>query len=164
MAQQRHGERGRHHNGRRRWRALVAAAACGLLIAACGGDKKASPTGLAGNPLTPPGQGGSGGGGPGPLVGRWLNTLIVELSGDFQRIETTWVFGGDGTCSRTVETFSVLEDRLRFSRRSCTYQANTRQLAVLYSDAQENVHFDFSFPEFSRDLLVIDQFRFRRIF
>ncbi len=162
MAQQRHGERGRHHHRRRRWRVLVAAAACSLLIGACGGDEKASPTGLAGDPVTPPDQG--GGAGPGPLVGQWLNTLILELSGDFQRIETTWVFASDGTCSRTVETFSVLEDRLRFSRRTCTYQANTRRLAVLYSDAQENVHFDFSFPEFSRDLLVIDQFRFRRIF
>lgn len=142
----------------------MAAAACSLLIGACGGDEKASPTGLAGDPVTPPGQGGGGGEGGGPLVGQWLNTLILELSGDFQRIETTWVFASDGTCSRTVETFSVLEDRLRFSRRTCTYQANTRRLAVLYSDAQENVHFDFSFPEFSRDLLVIDQFRFRRIF
>ncbi len=144
----------------------MVAGACGLLIAACGGDQKASPTGLAGDPVTPPGQGGGGGGGGGPdqLVGQWLNTLILELSGDFQRIETTWVFGGDGNCSRTVETFSVLEDRLRFSRRSCTYQANTRQLAILYSDAQETVHFDFSFPQFSRDLLLIDQFRFHRIF
>ena len=143
---------------------MVAVAACGLLIGACGGDQKASPTGLAGDPVTPPDQGGDGGGSGGPLVGQWLNTLILELSGDFQRIETTWVFGSDDTCSRTVETFSVLEDRLRFSRRSCTYQASTRRLAILYSDAQENVHFDFSFPEFSRDLLVIEQFRFRRIF
>ncbi len=145
----------------------MVAGACGLLIAACGGDRKASPTGPLGDPVTPPGQGGGGGGGGGslsPLVGEWLNTLIVELNGDFQRIETTWVFSSDGNCSRTVETFSVLEDRLRISRRSCTYQADTHQLAVLYSDAQENVHFDFSFPEFSRDLLLIGQFRFRRIF
>jgi hypothetical protein len=166
MAQQRCGERGRYHHRGSRWRALVVAGACGLLIAACGGDQKAAPTGPLGDPVTPPGQGGGGGGGGslGPLVGEWLNTLILQLNGDFQRIETTWVFGRDGNCSRTVETFSVLEDRLRISRRSCTYQANTHQLAVLYSDAQENVHFDFSFPEFSRDLLLIDQFLFRRIF
>ena len=140
----------------------MAAAACGLLIAACGGDRKASPTGLAGDPVTPPGRGGAGS--HGQLVGQWLNTLILELSGDFQRIETTWIFGDDDTCSRTVETFSVLEDRLRFSRRSCTYRTNARQLAILYSDAQETVFFDFFFPEFSRDFVVIDRFRFRRIF
>jgi hypothetical protein len=133
------------------------------LIAACGGDQKASPTGLGGDPVAPPGQGG-GGGGLDPLVGQWLNTIILEVSGDYQRIETTWVFGNDDRCSRTVETFSVLEDLLRFSRRSCTYLANAGRLAILYSDAQENVYFDFSFPEFSRDFVVIDQFRFRRIF
>ena len=142
---------------------MVVAGACGLLIAACGGDQKASPTGPLGDPVTPPGQGGGGSGGLEPLVGHWLNTLILQVGGDYQRIETTWVFGNDGSCSRTVESFSILEDRLRFSRRICTYQANARMLTVLYSDAQENVYFDFHFPEFSRDALVIDQFRFRRV-
>lgn len=143
----------------------MAAAAGSLVIAACGGGQKGAPTGPGGDTATPPGQGGGGGGGgSGPLVGRWLNTLILQVGGDYQRIETTWVFDNDHSCSRTVETFSVLEDRLRFSRRTCTYQANTPQLAVLYSDAQDNVYFDFHFPEFSRDAVVIDQFRFRRIF
>jgi len=97
-------------------------------------------------------------------VGQWRNTIILEIGGDYQRIETTWVFGNDDSCSRTVETFSVREDLLRFSRRSCTYLANAGQLAILYSDAQESVYFDFSFPGFSRDFVVIDRFRFRRIF
>ena len=146
----------------------MAAGVCGLLIAACGGDQKTSPTTLPGDPTVPPGQGGGGGGGGGgnlsPLVGQWLNTLILQVGGDYKRIETTWVFGNDDSCSRTAETFSILEDRLHFSRRGCTYLANSRQLAVLYSDAQDNVYFDFHFPEFSRAFLVIDQFRFRRIF
>ncbi len=144
----------------------MVAGACGLLIAACGGGDKTLTEPL-GDPVTPPGQGGGGGGGGGnlePLVGQWLNILILQVGGDYQRIETTWIFGNDESCSRTVETFSILEDRLHFSRRSCTYLTNTRELAILYSDAQQTIYFDFHFPEFSRDAVVIDQFRFRRIF
>jgi hypothetical protein len=162
MARQQHGQRCHHHFRRRSWRALVAAGVCGLLIAACGGGEKTLTEPL-GDPVTPPGRGG-GGGNLEPLVGQWLNTLIVQVGGDFQRIETTWIFGNDDSCSRTVETFSILEDRLRFSRRNCTYLTNTRELAILYSDAQQTIYFDFNFPEFSRDAVVIDQFRFRRIF
>ncbi len=137
-----------------------------LLAAACGGDTK-SPTGLGGGPVGPPGIGGGGGGGETGsdlLIGQWRNSLLILVGADVQRIETTWKFDPDARCSRTVETFSVLEDRIRFSVRDCSYQAGVREIAVLYDDAQQPVMFDYSFPEFTEDRLVIGQFEFLRLF
>ena len=147
---------------------MAGVVALGLLViaAACGGEPR-EPTGLGGGPIGPPGQGGGGGGGsgsPGPLLGQWRNILILQVNGDFQRIETTWEFDNRNRCSRLVETFSVLEDRLHFSFRLCAYQVNANRLAVLYDDAQENVFFDFFFPDFTDDRVVIDQFEFFRLF
>lgn len=141
---------------------------CALMSGACGGAEKGSPTGLGGGPVGGPGtSGGGGSGGDGefdPLVGQWRNVLIVQAGGDYQRTETTWVFRNDQTCSRTVETYSVQQDRLFFSRRLCTYLVDVPELAVLYEDAEEDVFFDFYFPQFSRDVVVIDRFRFDRLF
>lgn len=140
------------------------ASVCILTAVACGGAEKTSLTGLGGGPVGPPGTGGGGTGGFDPLVGLWRNILIVQVAGDFQRTETTWAFDIDLTCSRTVETFSVQQDRLFFNRRDCTYLVNPPRLAVWYAEAEEQVFFDFRFPESTRDVVVIDQFRFDRIF
>jgi len=96
-------------------------------------------------------------------VGHWRNVLVVEFPTDVQRIETTWAFDDALRCSRTVDTFSVLEDLLRHSVRPCGYTTNGTRLAVLYDDASERVEFGFTFPDFTRDRLVIGDFEFRRI-
>ncbi len=140
-----------------------------LTVLACGGELQDSPTGLGGGPIGPPGQGESGGGGGGTagnsdlMVGRWLNTLVIQLTGDYQRIETTWVFDRHGRCSRTVDTYSVLEDRLFHSLRDCSYRVVNNEISVLYDDAQDRVEYDFRFLGFSRDRLELDGFEFRRV-
>jgi len=98
------------------------------------------------------------------MVGRWLNTLIIQLTGDYQRIETTWVFDRHGNCSRTVETFSVLEDRLFLSLRDCSYHLTSTEISVLYDDAQDRVEYDFRFVDFSRDRVELNGFEFHRLF
>lgn len=141
-------------------------AGCLLTLAACGGDLRDSPTGLDGGSGGPPDQGGDGGttGNSDLMVGRWLNTLIIQLTGDYQRIETTWVFDRRGRCSRTVETYSVLEDRLFYSLRDCSYHVTSTEISVLYDDAQDRVEYDFRFVDFSRDRVELDGFEFRRLF
>jgi hypothetical protein len=141
-------------------------AGCLLTLAACGGDVRDSPTALGGGPGDPPDQGGDGGttGNRDLMVGRWLNTLIIQLTGDYQRIETTWVFDRHGQCSRTVETFSVLEDRLFHTLRDCSYHLTSTEISVLYDDAQDRVEYDFRFVDFSRDRVELNGFEFRRLF
>ena len=136
-----------------------------LILLACGGEPQDSPTGLGGGPIGPPGQGGGGGtdGNPDVMVGRWLNTLVVQVAGDYQRIETIWVFDQHGRCSRIVDTYSVLEDRLFHSLRDCSYRVVNAKISVLYDDAQDRVEFDFRFLGFSRDRLELDGFEFRRV-
>ena len=98
------------------------------------------------------------------MVGEWLNVLIIQLTGDYQRIETTWVFDRRGRCSRTVETYSVLEDRLFLTVRDCSYQVTNHEISVLYDDAQDRVEYDFRFLDFSRDHLELEGYEFRRVF
>ncbi len=96
-------------------------------------------------------------------MGRWLNTLILTVGGDLQRIDTTWEFQSNGECNRSVETLSIQSDRRWFSDRDCVYSVRDNQLTVRYDDAVDDVIFTFAFPDFSPDLLVIDEFAFDRI-
>ena len=167
MDQQQRRQRDRDRPGRSRWRAGLVVGAL-LTLTACGGEPRDAPTGLDGGPIGPPGVGGGGGtvptGGNDDVAGEWLNILFIRLNADYQRVETTWIFNRDGRCSRTVETYSALEDRLFRSARGCNYQVVNFEIAVLYDDAEETVDFDFQFVSFSRDRLQIDGFVFRRIF
>jgi hypothetical protein len=131
---------------------------------ACGGELRDSPIALDGGQSRPPGQGGAGPTGNSDLmVGQWLNVLIVQLTGDYQRTETTWTFDRHGRCSRVVDTYTVLEDRLFHSLRDCSYQVLNNEISVLYDDAQDRIRFDFRFVNFSRDRLEIGGFEFRRV-
>lgn len=96
-------------------------------------------------------------------MGRWLNTLVLTVGGDLQRIDTTWEFGPDGDCNRSVVTLSIQSDRRWFSDRDCRYSVRDNQLIVRYDDATADVTFSFSFPGFSPDLLLIDDFAFDRV-
>ena len=168
MARQRLGQRLQHYAGRWGLRALLLAGWI-LLVASCGGEPR-TPTGLGGGPTGPPGIGGGSGGGTGgtgssgPLVGQWRNTLVIEVGPDIQRILTTWTFDSETRCSRGVETYSVLEDRLHFSLRRCSYLVDAREIQVLYDDAQEPVFFEYSFPNHTDDRILIGQFEFFRLF
>jgi hypothetical protein len=112
---------------------------------------------------------GSSGGGvtPGPgasaLVGTWENVWIENLPTDLQRIVTRWRFGGGGTCSREVATFSVVADQTLVTRRECTYQTNGTALYVRYADAVADVRFDFTTANFDPRRLVLGGIEFVRV-
>ncbi|MGH7657658.1 MAG: hypothetical protein ACREL6_05445 [Gemmatimonadales bacterium] len=134
-----------------------------MLALACSGEYR-DPTGTGGNP---PDIGHGGGGGDGPatgsvLVGEWTAEVVFMLPTDIQRRTTTWVFRQDGTCERTVETFSTLEDRTLVDRVGCTWDAGASTVSIVFDGGPGEVTFNWGLAGFSRDRLVLDGLEYAR--
>jgi hypothetical protein len=142
------------------YRALVVAL---LLTAGCDGAIR-DPVGLGGGGSG--GTGGSGGGsgnGSGVLLGDWQAVFIFELDFDIQRHTTTWQFMGDDICRRTVEVYSVLEDRTLTTSVNCTFRASGSDVAITFEARSTPVTFRWSLVNFSRDQLLLDGIPYDRL-
>jgi hypothetical protein len=115
------------------------------------------------------GGGGTGGGGsgnpnvPSALVGRWENTLILQLSDDIETVTTTWTFDATGSCAKQVRSFSVVEGFPRTSLTLCRFDTSSGQITITFNDTGGVVAFHFSFPGFSPDRLLLDDIEFQRL-
>ncbi len=114
------------------------------------------------------GGGGGGGGGSNPsipsaLVGRWENTLILQLTGDIETITTTWTFDNAGRCAKEVRSFSVVEGFPRTTLRLCSFQVANTDIGITFDDTGGTVSFRFTFPGFSPDRLQLDAIEFQRV-
>lgn len=163
MAQQRRGKRD-HHRPRRAGR--LAGLGLALILAASCTAEYRDPTGVGPNPPDI-GQGGGGGGGGGPeagsvLVGKWTAEVVFLLPADVQRRTTIWIFRPDGTCERTVETFSTLEDRTLVDRVDCAWDPAASTVSIVFDDHPGAVTFSWGLAAFSPDRLVLDGLEYAR--
>ena len=108
------------------------------------------------------GTGGSGGAAiPSALVGTWEATFIIQTIGDIQTTTTTWRFGGDGSCRRTVRTLSAVEGIPRTDDRTCRFRVGNFQLTVTFTDGGAAT-FSFEFAGGSRDRLLLGGIEYQR--
>jgi hypothetical protein len=133
-----------------------------LLLAACDGALR-DPVGVGSGSNNGGTIGGGGGGGSSVLLGAWQANLIFELSNDIQRHTITWSFNPDGGCRRTVEIFSVLEDRSLTTTVNCTFRSSGSDVAITYEGNTSAVNFSWSLENFSRDHLILDGVAYDRI-
>ena len=114
------------------------------------------------------GGGGGNGGNPiggtaGLLVGSWQNVWLIRMENDAQTITTTWQFGSDHTCRRTVDTFSVLLDGSLVTTTDCTWTADGFSVTVTYVGHTKGVTFSVALSNFSPDRLILNGILFDRI-
>jgi hypothetical protein len=148
-----------------------------LLAAGCTAQSR-DPTGLSGTGRTtgqtgglPAGgggggsTGGGGGGNPVPpaLVGRWQNTLILQLIGDIQTVVTTWQFNADQTCIKTVETNSAMAGFGVIDSLPCRFVVGNFVLNVTFEGQTVVRTFGFDFPGFSTSQLLLGDIEYERI-
>ena len=179
MVEQRRSQRagyGIRWNGRL-GRLVVAGLA--LSIAACTAQAR-DPVGIT--PPNDPGttSGGGGGGGTGSgggtggggtsmggsaaeaLVGAWENVVAIEMSGDFQTVRTRWDFRDSGGCRQTVSTFSVLDGMTFVTVRDCIFTINNGNVVISFTGTMASVSFSLSFPQFTRDRILLGGIPFDR--
>ncbi len=137
-----------------------------MIAAACSAQAR-DPTGLGG------GGAGSGGGDrgggtgdglpiPAALVGRWENTIVFQTVGDLLTATTTWEFRQDGSCARTVRTFSVIEGVPQTRTRSCRFAVRSFALAIAFDDGG-SATFSFGFVANSPSRLLLGGVEFARV-
>lgn len=170
MAYQRRSECGRDRAGRaarRRslglLRTLTFAAA--LALAACDSPEPTAPEIIA-TPDFPSGSTGGGGSGTSPddvtLPGEWERFDVFQTDVDVVTTTTRWRFAADGTCRRTITSFSVVEGFPRTSVRDCTWTTGVLDVTITFAGA-DPATFDLAFAGFDPDRLVLDGFEYRRI-
>lgn len=142
-------------------RRLLVCLALGLATG-CEGALR-DPTGLSQRDPNPGGGGGGGGSGSSLLIGSWQVVFIFQLNSDIQRHTTTWDFRTDGSCRRTVEVFSVLEDRTLTTFRDCTFRTGSGDVTITYAGNPATVTFRWSLDRFSRNRLLLDGVTYDRI-
>ena len=147
------------------YRTLVFALLLTLSLACEGAIR--DPVGLGGGGDGTGGTGGGGGGGGGTsgslLVGSWEAVFIFELPNDIQRHTVTWTFTANNVCRRTVEVFSVLEDRTLTNVSDCTFSPGGGDVAITFAGSSSPVTFRWSLADFSRDRLLLDGVVYDRI-
>jgi hypothetical protein len=82
---------------------------------------------------------------------------------DVQRTTTTWQFAPDGSCRRTIETFSLLEGFPRTTERNCTFQLDVNDLVITFVGDTTAIRFRVAFEGFSPERLLLDGIVFDRI-
>ncbi len=142
-----------------------------LITAGCTAQAR-DPTGLGAGGTGPvdTGGGGAGGGGgtgggvpiPAPLLGRWENTLLLQTVGDLVTVTTTWEFRPDGSCLRTVRSFSVIEGVPRTTVRGCRFLVLNASLAITFDDGG-TATFSFGFAAQSPSRLLLGGLEFARV-
>jgi hypothetical protein len=103
----------------------------------------------------------SGGSAGEVLVGRWRNEFVIGMSGDFQRVTTTWSFQSSGHCSVEVRTFSVLDGMTLTTTRPCGFSVRNGGLEVRFDAGGIMASFSLSFE--TTDLILLDGFEFARV-
>lgn len=147
----------------------------GLNLTGCAAGERTQAPSFPGNPGGTPGGGGGGptggGGGPsgggstpvGQLAGRWENVLLLQTVGDILNITTTWSFGTDRSCSRTVRTFSLVEGFARTTRESCRFQVVNFALDVTFTGTMGPVRYPYSFVAFSPTRLQLGGVEYQKL-
>ena len=96
-------------------------------------------------------------------MGTWKAVFLFQLSNDIQRQTTFWFFGSNGTCRRTVETYSVLADQTFTSEVDCTFTTGSGDVSIIFDGNTIPVTFRWSMADFSRDRLDLDGVVYDRI-
>lgn len=153
MAHQRRRECNRDGSSRR---GVVVGLALVTALLGCRAELR-SPTSLGTDtPEVGTGGGGSGSLSGSPLTGTWAATFLITLANDIQQQTTTWTFREDGACSRSVSTYSTLEDRTLTTTSTCAWSADGSTVTVQYTGNPGTVTFAWSLAGFSSDRLVLD--------
>lgn len=126
------------------------------VLLGCRGELRSPTSPGQDTPIIGTGGGGSGGHSASPLTGTWAATFLITLPTDIQRQTTTWTFRTDGSCSRTVSTYSTLEDRTLTTTSTCAWSADGATVSVQYTGNTGTVTFAWSLAGFSTDRLVLD--------
>ena len=134
-----------------------------MALAACSAETTAPGAG-AGLPF---GEGTTGGGsGTGtitsPVVGEWERFQAIVVDGDIVTTTIHWVFDADGSCARSITTFSANEGIPRTQLRSCTWRPGTAEITIRLGTDPENT-FPLEFPGFDPDRMLLDGLEYRRI-
>lgn len=135
-----------------------------LLSAACEGNFR-TPTGLGGGGqgtgIASGGNGGSGSIGS-FLVGTWVNVQLYRTDQDLIRVTTTWTFDAAGSCSRTVENYSLALGYPLTTLTSCTWAMQGSSVAITFSGSPGTVVYPVSTVNFSPDQVDIGGYLFDR--
>ena len=146
-------------------RGAVRAALATVALAGCAEAVPLEPgagTGIDAGGGTGRGTGMSGGGGAAAaLVGSWRAGVVIRTEADISITHTTWTFRADGSCARTRETRSAVEDVPRSETRACRFTAGT-DLGIAWSDGG-TVTFAYGFPGFAPDRLALDGLTYERV-
>jgi len=170
MAYQRWSECGRHRARRSaRRRRLGLARSLTLLVAlataACDSPEPTAPE-IVATPDFPSGSTGGGGSGTSPddvtLPGEWERFDVFQTDVDVVTTTTRWRFAADGTCRRTITTFSLVEGFPRSSARDCTWTTGVLDITITFLGA-ESATFDLAFAGFDPNRLILDGFEYRRV-
>lgn len=103
--------------------------------------------------------GGAGGGGEVSIVGSWRRTVVFQTSDDLITSETTWIFGSDARCERTVTQSSARTGLSDTTRRFCSYALGAGTVTIRFDDGGE-VSFTV---RVSGDRLSLDGVEFVRV-
>lgn len=167
------------HGGRHLRGLALLALVVGLNLTGCAGAERAQAPSFPGNPggtggsgtgggggIDTGGGGGGGGGGSTPvgqLAGRWENVLVVQTVGDVLTITTTWTFGTDRSCNRSVRTFSLAFGFARTAQESCHFQVVNFALDVTFAGAAGPLRYPYSFVAFSPTRLALGGAEYRKL-
>ncbi|MEO8294448.1 MAG: hypothetical protein ABI613_02955 [Gemmatimonadota bacterium] len=138
-----------------------------LLVGGCRGDLR-DPTGYSAPRDTSQvgagtGGGGGGGGSSSELNGTWRATFLIELPDDVQRHTVTWSFLPNGSCHRSLEIYSVIEDRTITTGMDCSFRVGSGDVTITWSGNTQAVAFRWSLANFSRDKLMLDGVTYDRL-
>jgi hypothetical protein len=97
------------------------------------------------------------------LIGTWQTTFVVDLGSDVQRHTISWRFVSGGSCLKSVEIFSVLEDQTLTTETSCTFRTGSGDVTITFAGNTTGVTFRWSLVNFSRNTLLLDGVTYDRI-
>jgi hypothetical protein len=87
---------------------------------------------------------------------------MLQTVGDLMTVTTTWEFGPDGSCRRTVRSFSVIEGVPRTTIRGCRFAVLNASLAITFDDGG-STSFSFGFAAQSPSRLLLGDLEFARV-
>ena len=133
-----------------------------LAAAACDAPQATAPEIIA-TPDFPAGSSGGGGSADNvTLPGEWERFDVFQTDVDVVTTTTRWRFAADGSCRRTITTFSLIEGFPRSTARDCTWTTGSLEVTITFLGA-EAATFDLSFAGFDPDRLILDGFEYRRV-
>ena len=87
---------------------------------------------------------------------------MVAADGDLLTTTVHWLFDADGSCVRSITTFSANEGFPRTELRECTWSLGPGEITIRIGTDPEST-FDAGFGGFDPNLLILDGFEYRRV-